>query len=201
HNVKITGLPRNRELVILDEKQKRLKRAHLRKKYMLDPNKPVLLYAPTFREYDQSSQLNIFDEADLKHLSKKYNLLFRGHYFVGDNQPKKYFIDVSNEQNLNDLMLLSDLLVSDYSSIVFDYALLNKPIVLFCYDLEKYLNYRGVYIDPRKLGLPIFEDVSIFIEKVTTRNFELPAQFNDYFNAYFDEDLKKIKKVILKGGN
>lgn len=199
NNIKVTGLPRNRELLVLNDEQKRVKCERLMKKYELDFNKPVLLYAPTFREYDSSSQLSVFSDANLKRMAKKYNLLFRGHYFVGNDQSKSYFTDVSDEHNLNDLMELADILVSDYSSIIFDFALLNKPIVLFCYDLKKYLEYRGAYIDPRSLGLPVYQSANEISSKITSQDFELPAYFNTRYNAYFDKEIREIKNVILKG--
>ena len=58
--------------------------------------------------------------------------------------------DVSGFPDLNKLMLASDLLVSDYSSIFFDYSILNKPMLCFAYDYDKYAEQRGVYFDIRE---------------------------------------------------
>lgn len=59
-------------------------------------------------------------------------------------------INVSNYPDIQELYLISDMLITDYSSVMFDYALLERPIILYCYDLEEYRFYRGVYFDITK---------------------------------------------------
>ena len=58
--------------------------------------------------------------------------------------------NVSTYPNLNELMFVSDILISDYSSIFFDYSILGRPMLTFCYDYEEYSSKRGMYFDIRK---------------------------------------------------
>ena len=108
---------------------------------------------------------NPFPKETEKWLSEHYNVLMRGHYFTEsiENNP---FIDVSGYEDLNELMRVSDLLVTDYSSIMFDYALLDKPIFLYMYDFDQYLANRGTYVDPREVGLSYSLIESDFIEQI-----------------------------------
>ena len=58
-----------------------------------------------------------------------------------------FFYDLSDVRDVNDFLLITDILITDYSSIIFDYAILNKPIVYFTYDLDEYNSDRGLYFD------------------------------------------------------
>ena len=61
------------------------------------------------------------------------------------------FKDVSSIQNINDLLILADILITDYSSIAFDFSILEKPIISFAYDYEEYKKDRGLYYDLDKM--------------------------------------------------
>lgn len=151
-NIQPIGLPRNYELL-----HHEYDRDATIKKLGLDPSKPILLYAPTFREYQQTNLgntylTNPFSQQTEQWLAEHYNVLLRGHYFT-ETPSDTSFIDVSNYSDLNELMRVSDILVTDYSSIMFDYALLGKPIFLYMYDFKQYLANRGTYTDAKQLGL------------------------------------------------
>ena len=155
-NFRVIGLPRNDELVNCntEENRKRI-RAHLG----IQEGKKVILYAPTFREYDKDSGLNckLSVPIDLKKwenaLGEEYVLLMRAHYEVVKMmviEDNGFVKNVSSYPNLNELMIVSDLLVSDYSSIFFDYSVQDKPMLCFAYDYDKYSSKRGMYFDIRK---------------------------------------------------
>ena len=124
-------------------------------KYPLAKNKKIILYAPTFRDNEEDN--NVFNYLDLEKfnnaLSEEYVLALRLHpkinqFFKGDIDTKADFIDVSDYKNEQELMLISDLLITDYSSIMIEFALLNKPIIFFTYDYDRYLTKdRGFYYD------------------------------------------------------
>lgn len=154
--MKILGLPRNDEL-INDAGEDRRKK--LRERLSIPSSKKVILYAPTFREYQQDSLKNcvLAPPVDLKKWKEKlgsdFVLLFRAHYEVAKtlNLIESDFIkDVSSYQNLNELMIVSDILISDYSSIFFDYSIMDKPMLCFAYDYQEYSEKRGLYFDIRK---------------------------------------------------
>lgn len=150
------GYPRNEKLY-----QKQNDQAYcLKLKEKLNLTKKVILYAPTWR--DQSSNLiggykserSFLLNFDLMFelLGDEYQIIYKPHYLIKEkldlNNYQDFIIDASTSNNLDELMLVSDLLITDYSSIYFDYSILNKPIYFIMLDLINYQdNLRGFYID------------------------------------------------------
>ncbi len=153
-NFLVCGLPRNDFLLTATQDYI----AKLKDELQLVNGKKVILYAPTFREFDRDSRGVILKPPiDLqkwqKVLGDDFILLFRAHYEVAAvmGLPTNDFCrDMTNYPELNDLLLVADVLISDYSSIIFDYALLEKPIFHYCYDYERYEAKRGMYMDIRE---------------------------------------------------
>ncbi len=201
-SVAITGLPRNDSLAI--ERNKNEVKT-LRKKLGLPDNKRVILYAPTFREYEGYS-LN--PPIDLKKweskLGNNYILLMRAHHAVLDSMtiPKEsaFVYDVSNYHSLNELMVIADLLISDYSSIFFDYSILGRPMFCFAYDYEEYRSKRGVYFDVRQeiLGGTITEDELLYLVENTPYKLavEKTIKFREkYVDSYGDATKKSVDLI------
>lgn len=160
HNVIVSGLPRNDILVNHDKKDIEA----YKKKIGIPLDKKVILYAPTYREFTYTLKDGVVQQMPLRmkelkeKLSDNYILLFRAHYEVAkvlDITFDDFIIDVSNYPTLSDLMISADILLTDYSSMIFDFSILEKPIVLYCYDLEEYMSKRGMYFDIRDLKLPL----------------------------------------------
>ncbi|WP_299221972.1 CDP-glycerol glycerophosphotransferase family protein [uncultured Alistipes sp.] len=152
---RIVGLPRNDRLVHVSATQV----AELKSRLNIPHDKTVVLYAPTFREYDKNLkrecvlELPVHFDKWRARLADKYCILFRAHYEVARSMnisDNEFIRDVSSYSDLDALMLVSDLLISDYSSIFFDYAIMNKPMLCFAFDYEKYDRHRGLYFDIRK---------------------------------------------------
>lgn len=146
------GLPRNDELAKVDLNQIEL----IKKKLGISLSKKVILYAPTFREYSKNNLNEISLEIPIdfnkwaKSLGDNIIILFRAHYEVAkyiNISQYKNVIDVSLYSSLNELMIISDILMSDYSSIFFDYSILHRPMICFAYDYEIYKEKRGMYIE------------------------------------------------------
>ena len=146
------GLPRNDRLVLATEAEQQ----EIRAKLGIPPTAGrVLLYAPTFRDY----RLGFDPEVDLSQVLDALGddgvLLMRAHYFNGHNkltaaaerERSQRMIDVSEYPSIEDLCIASDALLTDYSSIMFDYALLDRPIVIYAYDWDTYVRTRGVNFD------------------------------------------------------
>ncbi|MDM7831768.1 CDP-glycerol glycerophosphotransferase family protein [Cellulomonas edaphi] len=125
---------------------------------LADDHRQVILYAPTFRDDERSGvhwkQRLEIDIAGLEAaLSDRYVLVVRFHQLVRDALPAQFrsstfVVDASDYPDVQELMLASDVLVTDYSSLFFDYAALGRPMVFFAYDLPKYRNeLRGFYLD------------------------------------------------------
>jgi CDP-glycerol glycerophosphotransferase len=118
------------------------------------PGRRAVLYAPTHRDYEAgwTPRLDLATLAD--RLGDDTVLLVRGHYFYGgaaspltDLRRTGRIIDVSSYDPVEELCLAADALVTDYSSIMFDYANLDRPIVIHADDWETYRTTRGVYFD------------------------------------------------------
>lgn len=153
HIFHTTGLPRNDDLIaVTDEEIKNIKnRLHI------PVDKKVILYAPTFREGSRSgdgrNELGIpFDFSKWEAvLGSEYVMLITAHYEVAkllDKLPENEFvINAFKYPELNDLIKVSDILISDYSSIVFDYSIMERPIFCYGYDYDTYAKERGLYTD------------------------------------------------------
>ncbi|MET9387282.1 CDP-glycerol glycerophosphotransferase family protein [Streptomyces sp. NPDC002928] len=126
----------------------------VRERLGIAPGRRAILYAPTHRDYEAgwTPRLDLAALAD--HLGEDTVLLVRGHYFYdGSATPLTglrragRIIDVSSYDPVEELALAADALVTDYSSIMFDYANLDRPIVIYADDWETYATTRGVYFD------------------------------------------------------
>lgn len=148
------GLPRNDMLANYSKADV----SSIKKKLGISEDKKVLLYAPTFREYTKGKDSEVILDIPIKlaywqeKLGTEYVVLFRAHYEVARHMEvseSPLFIDVSTYPNLNELMIISDALISDYSSIYFDYSIMNKPMYCYAYDYEQYMSKRGMYLNLR----------------------------------------------------
>lgn len=146
------GTPRNDEL-IRPERELPDIRDHLD----IGPDKRIVLYAPTFRNELQNrsvaAKLMIDIDEWLEAFDESTVLLVRAHYlnrFVVPRQALGRVVDVSQYADVADLYRLADVLITDYSSVMFDYAHLRRPIVIFAPDYDHYVKRsRGVYFDLR----------------------------------------------------
>ena len=153
-----TGYPRNDYLVNYNDEDYIHK---LKVDLGIQRNKKIILYAPTWRdnEFYARGRYKFDIQLDLdrmrNQLGEDYIILLRMHYLIAENiNVEKYegfVIDFSNYEDIRDLYLVSDILMTDYSSVFFDYAILNRPMLFFTYDLESYRDtLRGFYFDFEK---------------------------------------------------
>lgn len=191
-----TGYPRNDFLFTCTQADVE----KIRKKLGLSAcGKRVLLYAPTWRDdqYDPKKGYTYRCPVDFDFLREKlgeeYILLFRAHYLVADTFDfERYggFVrDVSGVDDVNELYVVSDMLITDYSSVFFDYANLERPIVFYMYDME---DYRGrlheFYCDPNELPGNIVRTVDELVREIrrcasndgAAQHFEFNQKFNPY---------------------
>jgi CDP-glycerol glycerophosphotransferase (TagB/SpsB family) len=117
-----------------------------------DPNTTVMLYAPTFRDHRGVARFEVDLQALGDSLPDNTVLLVRAHYFDEEiDQPTDQLSDkvrdVSDHPDVQQLCLAADVLVTDYSSIMFDYANLGRPIIIYAPDWDTYRDVRGVYFD------------------------------------------------------
>lgn len=149
-----TGMPRMDEY--LDESYRSAKTEELYRMYPVCKGKKVMLFAPTYRGKNKRDAYYPYDLIDFDRLYKlcgdEYVVLFKMHPWVNSDIriPEKYsdkFIDVKNYPNINDLFYITDLLVTDYSSNIFEYSLMRKPMLFFAFDKIQYSFSRGFHRD------------------------------------------------------
>ena len=175
----------------------------IRKKLGIENEKrKIILYAPTYRANQHDSSLGYVykEEVDFEKLKQNigddFIVLFRPHYFIANSFDfEKYagFVyDVSKVDDINELYIISDILITDYSSVFFDFANLKRPIIFYMYDLEEYRDKsNGFYIDLKELPWKITrtqEELEKEIEYIA-KNFKYDenyVEFNKKYN-YLDD--------------
>ena len=198
------GYPRNDYLYNFDKQDIN----KIKSSIGIDKEKKVILYAPTFRDNQHTSGIGYtynlginFDE--LAVLADNYIILFRTHYFITNlfdfNKYKGFVYDVSNYDDINELYLISDILITDYSSVFFDFANLKKPIIFYMYDLDEYKNHlRNFYIDIKLLPGKIVRNEQELLKEI--KNVEISFYDKKYenFNKKFNylEDGKASERVV-----
>lgn len=149
------GYPRNDSLYMNDQESYVRK---LKETLGIPLDKKIVLYAPTWRddEFYAKGQYKFTLKLDLQRfkeeLGEDYFLILRTHYLIADQLDVHGVEDVvyngSHYDDIADLYLISDILITDYSSVFFDYANLKRPILFYAYDLDKYKDtLRGFYLN------------------------------------------------------
>lgn len=176
-------------------------------------NKKIILYAPTWRDNQHDSEngyvyKNPVDFDFLrKYLGEEYIILFRAHYLVADNFDfnayKGFVYDVSDYDDINDLYIAADILITDYSS-VFDYAILERPMLFYMYDMEEYRDeMRGFYLDIAGLPGPILKTEKELVESIQNLNFESEDDtriklFNKEYNSLNDgRAAERLAEIVI----
>lgn len=156
-----SGMPRND--VFFNTLTTDILKQKVQKKYNLSDDYLIVLYAPTYRGYWASGYFkNLLDISKIKNaLEYKYNkktkILYRGHYCIkkDDTNIFDFDINVSSYPEMQDLLCAADILITDYSSSMWDFSFLYRPCFLYTPDIQEYINDRGFYTDPYSWGFPI----------------------------------------------
>ena len=135
---------------------------------------------------------------------KDYVVLFRSHYFITNSlnleKYKNFIYDVSNYNEINELYIISDMLITDYSSVFFDYANLNKPIIFYMYDLDLYKNkLRDFYLDLDMLPGKIVQNQKDLVREIKNVKKIKNENFKKKFNYLDDKNSsKRVVEAIFK---
>ncbi len=146
------GIPRM-DYLTSSEENERLKQNIYLKYPQLDNGKKTILYVPTFRDTEEDTQQLRSATEDLVNQVNysEYNLIVKHH--VVDSNKEEIYIDSRMNKTVGeyftgmDFMAVSDAVVTDYSSIIYEALLKNLPVYIYCFDSEKYIDERGFYID------------------------------------------------------
>lgn len=189
----------------------------LKKDYHLPLDKKILLYAPTWRDdqfygkgqYKFELQLNL-DRLREK-LGHEYIIILRMHYLVAESfdlTPYEGFAyDFSHHEDIRELYLISDMLVTDYSSVFFDYGNLRRPMIFYVYDIDNYRDkLRGFYFDfEEKAPGPLArttEEVIHYIKNITPDSY-LNEQYEEFYSKFCylesgESSRRVVEEVFLK---
>ena len=159
------GIPRND--IFFDKEQHRQIRERINREYNIPDNHRIVMYAPTFRRSGSIEPYRINWQEIIPHLREKFyganitvflrlhpNLIGKVDTSSLQNSPE--VIDMTRYHDMQELLCISDMLITDYSSSMFDYAMLRRPCVLYATDVEQY--DRGYYYDFCELPFPLARD-------------------------------------------
>ncbi|BBF44243.1 putative polyribitolphosphotransferase [Lachnospiraceae bacterium KM106-2] len=212
--VKATGVPRTD--IFFDQAYKNRVVNEFYEKYPKLKDKKIILFAPTFRGNGKESAYypqNRFDPARIyEETNGEYAILIKHHPFVQDEieidpQYKDYIINMSDQSEINDLLFVTDVLITDYSSVVFEASLLDIPMLFYAYDLNRYIATRDFYCE-YELFVPgkIVQSQSSLISAIEKQDFEaekidsFKKQFFDYLDGHSTERVVELIMDIVKEG-
>lgn len=159
--------------------------------FKIGKSKKVILYTPTYRDTENELKLNINEMNKLK--TEGYSLVIRTHPAIEVDLPKSLsdFVINGNEFSLQYLIEVSDILVTDYSSIAMEFSILNKPIYFYCYDLESYKKDTGLIKQfEKEICSPVYKDTPSLEEAILTKVVQASDVqiFNEKWNTYTTGD-------------
>ena len=187
-----TGYPRND---ILYNGNNRDTIDSLKQKLGIPIEKKIILYAPTWRddEFYSKGKYKFEIKLDLdrmkQELGDEYVILLRLHYLVSENLDlsayQGFAYNLSSYEDISHLYLISDLLITDYSSVFFDYANLKRPMLFYVYDIENYRDkLRGFYFDFEKNAPGLLVKTSdAVIDSIKAMKFENNNEYQSFSRA------------------
>ncbi|WP_117168454.1 CDP-glycerol glycerophosphotransferase family protein [Paraliobacillus sediminis] len=204
-----SGYPRN-DYLINSNNEKTIK--ELKKKNNLPLDKKILLYAPTWRDnqfytkgkYKFNLQLDL--ERLKLELGEEYIVILRMHYLIAEKLDllsyEGFVFDFSTYEDIRELYLMSDILITDYSSVFFDYANLRRPMLFFVYDIDEYKdNLRGFYFDFEKEAPgPLIKTTGSLIDEINAikeNDFVTSTDLDLFYQKFcYLEKGESTKKVV-----
>ncbi|RKI38664.1 teichoic acid biosynthesis protein [bacterium D16-51] len=188
-----TGMPRMDEY--LDNEYRKKKTEELYQLYPMCKGKKVILFAPTYRGKNRATAYYPYEMIDFKRLYEfcgdEYVVLFKMHPWVAFPVPieenmKNCFIDVNTFPNINDLFYITDLLITDYSSNIFEFSLMKKPMLFYAFDKIQYSFSRGFHRDYEEAAPgKVCYDFEQLMQALENKDFEY-EKVEEYVEKHFD---------------
>ena len=181
-NMLETGYPRNDLLSLPNRDAIALE---LKKKLGIPLDKKTILYAPTWRVRNQFNM-----KIDIQ-LGDEYVVLLRTHHYIADALDvtglEEFAYNLSKYDDITEIYLISDICITDYSSVFFDYANLKRPMLFYTYDLDKYRDVlRGFYIDMEtELPGPLVYTTEEVIDKIKNLN-SLNQEYQQRYEQFYE---------------
>lgn len=169
------GLPRNDKLKNISHSEIEEIKSELK----INPDKKIAIYAPTFRNSLDLTPYRLDIEGVSRALKEKFGgewvVLLRLHYYMADKLFKSdagNTVDVTSYPDMQKLLMISDVLITDYSSSMWDFSLMYKPCFLYATDIKKYCGERDFYTKPESWPFPIAYDNSSICENIKSFDVE-----------------------------
>ena len=137
--------------MFFDEERKKNAYEKIRNLSIDTRGKRVIVYLPTFRgSIAKAKGPDEFDVSELELLRDKYVILIKNHPFVKERfsipyEAEDYCMEIKDEMTVEDMLIAADVCITDYSSVIFEYSMLDKPIIFYAYDIDAYDMERGFY--------------------------------------------------------
>ena len=202
-NVVPTGIPRTD--VFFDENYKNQVTEQFYSQYPQLRDKKIIMFAPTFRGDVKETSYYPFEMFDVERfcdsIPDDYVLIIKHHPFITKPQPipEKYkdrVLDLSASTEINDLLFVTDLIITDYSSLIFEASLLKIPMLFYVFDLDEYIRNRDFYFDLRlnSPGKLVF-DMPQLIDAVNREDYQ-SERMEAFTRMFFDNlDGKSTQRV------
>ncbi|PRR91318.1 CDP-glycerol glycerophosphotransferase family protein [Bacillus atrophaeus] len=204
-----SGYPRN-DFLHNDNNEETI--SAIKNRLDIPEDKKVILYAPTWRDDQFYAKGRYKFDLDLdlhqlrEELGEEYIVILRMHYLVAENFDlgpfEGFAFDFSAHEDIRELYMISDLLITDYSSVFFDFANLKRPMLFFVPDIETYRDkLRGFYFDfekdaPGPLVKTTDETIEA-IKQISSPNYQLPVSFEPFYNKFcYLETGRSSEKVV-----
>jgi CDP-glycerol glycerophosphotransferase len=198
------GYPRNDSLFKVTDKDRNNIRGKLG---VNDPNLKLVLYAPTWRDTTRGAQggwesVNYLNEHS--ELPAGFKLLYRGHSNTHASHQKRASestVDVTFYPNIAELFIAADILITDYSSVMFDYSVTGKPMIFLTPDIEDYESDRGFYFDFRRFAPgPICLNAEEAVNALSASQTAFAKKYNEWQRKFNPQDdglaASRVVKVI-----
>jgi CDP-glycerol glycerophosphotransferase len=173
--------------------------------------KKVILYVPTWREMSKNGDFNPGLDFPLlkKQLGNDYVFVYRGHHLsskLATIHSDDFFRDFTDVSDINELYLISDVMISDYSSAIMHFLILKKPVICYAPDYDEYLKQRGLLIDLKK-EFPggVCSTQSDLVARILkagedSTNEDFSSFYTKYMNGKGGATEAVIKRLIQLGG-
>ena len=194
------GIPRND--IFFDKEQHRQIRERLNREYNIPDNHRIVMYAPTFRRSGTIEPYRINWQELIPHLREKFggaeitvflrlhpNLIGKVDTSSLQNSPE--VIDMTRYHDMQELLCVSDMLITDYSSSMFDYAMLHRPCLLYATDVKEY--DRGYYYDFNQLPFPLAENGAELVKLIKDFNFD---SYNRELGNFLNNSLGMVERGV-----
>ena len=214
-SILLEGCPRNDNTLAKENKDSKIIKEKMRKVGVnIDDKKKVVLYAPTFRGTNLQTAENDFAEVqkfmnslEERIFGEKYQILYKPHHLVYEQIKNSGIKDnriIPGYFDANEILSVTDILISDYSSIYFDFLFTNRPIIFYVPDEKVYEEYRGLYFETNKLPGAVCSTVNQVAESIEHEEQymeiykDIHKKFKEWACHYDDGKVsRRILEIIL----